>query len=58
MKRFEKRFDYRLEPAVGWKRTRMNTKYVSLLEPRSDLRLSLGLRFEVDLLIPELERDT
>lgn len=57
MKRFEKRFDYRLEPAVGWKRTRMNTKYVSVLEPRSDLRLSLGLRFEVDLLIPELGQD-
>jgi hypothetical protein len=57
LKRFEKRFDYRFEVAKDWKRTPMNSKYVSVLEPRSDLRLTLGIRFEVDLLLPEFGQD-
>ena len=57
LKRFEKRFDYKLKVAPDWKSTRMNTKYVSVLEPKNDLRFSLGLRFEVDLLIPEFGQD-
>jgi len=57
MKRFEKRFDYTLKTAPDWKQTRMNSKYVSVLEPKNDLRYSLGLRFEVDLLIPEFGQD-
>jgi hypothetical protein len=57
LKRFEKRFDYRFETAKGWKRTPMNSKYVSVLEPRSDLRLTLGIRFDIDLLLPEFGQD-
>jgi hypothetical protein len=57
LKRFEKRFDYRFQPAPEWKRTRMTSKYINVLEPKSDLRFSLGLRFEVDLLIAELGQD-
>jgi hypothetical protein len=57
LKRYEQRFTYTLKAAPAWKKTRMNTRYVNVLEPRSDLRFSLGLRFEVDLLIPEFGQD-
>jgi len=57
MKRFEKRFDFTLKTAPDWKFTKMNSKYTNVLEPKNDLRFSLGLRFEVDLLIPEFGQD-
>jgi len=57
LKKNEKRFDYEFTPAKNWKRTKMNVKYANLLEPKSDLRYSMGLRFDVDLLVPELGQD-
>lgn len=54
LKKNERRFDYEFKPAKNWKRTKMNTKYANLLEPKSDLRYAMGLRFDVDLLVPEL----
>lgn len=53
MKKYERRFDYEFEPVKSWKHTKMNIKYANVLEPKSDLRYSMGLRFEVDLLIAE-----
>jgi hypothetical protein len=54
LKKNEKRFEYELTPAKNWKRTKMTVKYANLLEPKSDLRFAMGLRFDVDLLVPEL----
>jgi hypothetical protein len=54
LKKNEKRFDYAFTPAKNWKRTKMTVKYANLLEPKNDLRYSLGLRFDIDLLVPEL----
>jgi len=53
LKKYEKRFSYEFKPADGWRQTKMNTKYASVLEPKSDQRLVMGLRFDVDLLVAE-----
>lgn len=57
LKRNEKRFSYKLAPIEGWKRLKMNSPYVQVLEPKSDLRYQMGIRFDVDLLIPEFGQD-
>jgi hypothetical protein len=53
LKKNQDRFDYTFKPADGWKHTKMNTAYASVLEPRTDLRYRMGMRFEVDLLVSE-----
>ncbi|MBL8256480.1 MAG: hypothetical protein JNJ62_07755 [Pseudoxanthomonas mexicana] len=53
LKQNERRFAYTFKPAEGWKQTKMNTRYASVLEPRTDLRYRMGMRFEIDLLVPE-----
>jgi hypothetical protein len=53
LKQNEDRFAYAFKPADGWKHTKMNTRYAHVLEPRTDLRYRMGMRFEVDLLVPE-----
>jgi len=53
LKKNEKRFSYDLKPVETWKRTKMTSKYANVLEPKSDLRFTMGLRFDIDLLIPE-----
>lgn len=57
MKKYERRFKYTLAPEKGWKRVKMNTPYANVLEPKSDLKYQLGIRFEIDLLVPELGQD-
>jgi hypothetical protein len=57
LKKHEKRFTYALKPADNWRQTKMNTKYASVLEPKSDLRFALGLRFDVDLLVAEFGQE-
>jgi len=53
LKKHEKRFSYDLKPAEGWRKLKFNTKYANGVEPKNDLRLTMGVRFDVDLLVAE-----
>ena len=53
LKQNEDRFTYTFKPVDGWKQTKMNSRYASVLEPRTDLRYRMGMRFEIDLLVQE-----
>lgn len=57
LKKYERRFSYEIDPIEGWKRVKMTSPYVHVVEPRTDLRYQMGLRFEVDLLVPEFGQD-
>jgi hypothetical protein len=52
---FERRLDWKLKPAKGW-RDKSITGFSRLLEPRGDLSRVARLHYEVDLLIPELQQ--
>jgi hypothetical protein len=53
LKRYERSFEWRLRPIRGWRDTKFDVNYVRVLEPKSDERLVIGLRLEVDLMLPE-----
>lgn len=57
LKPYEKRLKYRFTPPKGWKNTKMDSKFVHVIEPKNDDRMKVGVRFEVDLLIAELGQD-
>lgn len=57
LKPYEKRFKYRFTPPKGWKNTKMNSKFVHVIEPKNDDRMKMGVRFSLDLLISELGQD-
>jgi len=57
LKPYEKRFKYRFTPPKGWKNTKMNSKFVHVIEPKNDDRMKMGVNFSLDLLISELGQD-
>lgn len=57
LEKYEKTFRFDLAPAAGWKETRLDTPYARVLEPKDDSRLVMGLRFDLDLLVPEFGQD-
>ena len=57
LKPYEKRFKYRFTPPKGWKNTKMNSKFVHVIEPKNDDRMKMGVHFGLDLLISELGQD-
>jgi len=57
LKPYEKRFKYRFTPPKGWKNTKMNSKFVHVIEPKNDDRMKMGVHFSLDLLISELGQD-
>jgi hypothetical protein len=57
LKRYERSFAWDLRPLKDWRETRFDTNFVRVLEPKSDLRATLGLRFEVDILVKEFGQD-
>ncbi|MEJ0085559.1 MAG: hypothetical protein WDO72_07750 [Pseudomonadota bacterium] len=57
LKKYEKTFRWDLTPAHGWRETTLDTKYARVLEPNDSSNKVIGVRFEVDLLAPELGQD-
>lgn len=57
LKDYAKKFDYEIKTPKGWNTVDMGTKYVTVLAPKKEDRQTFGLRFDVDLLIPELGQD-
>jgi hypothetical protein len=42
---------------TGWQVARLGTPYAKVVEPKSEDRFRFGLRFDVDLLVPEFGQD-
>lgn len=57
LKKYENTFKFDLEPVEGWREVRMDSKYVRVLEPKDSTNQVMGIRFEVDLLVPEFGQD-
>jgi hypothetical protein len=57
IKRYAKHFHYRFKVPPEWRSMRMDSGLGHVLVPKSELRYSLGMRFEIELLIPELGQD-
>jgi hypothetical protein len=51
--RHARRFRFDTDPLPGWKRTKMDTKYAVVIEPKDARRTQFGIRLEADLLVPE-----
>jgi hypothetical protein len=57
LKKYENSFKFELTPVKGWRLTRLDTKYARVLEPADETNRIFGLRFDVDLLVPEFGQD-
>lgn len=57
LKNYEKRFSYKHQPLDGWRQVKMTTPYVQVIEPKSDMKFQMGIRYELDLLIPEFGQE-
>lgn len=57
LKQHEDSFRMELAPVKGWRETKLGTNYVRVLEPRDSSNKVMGIRFEVDLLLPEFGQD-
>jgi hypothetical protein len=55
--RYAKKFKFVLDPMQDWRETKMATPYGHVLEPVGPERKIYSMRFEVDLLLPELGQD-
>jgi hypothetical protein len=54
---YAKKFKFDLDPVQGWRETKIGTPYARVLEPVGPERNIYGLRFDVDLLVPEFGQD-
>jgi hypothetical protein len=57
LKKYENTFKFDLTPVKGWRLTKLDTKYARVLEPADETNRIFGLRFDVDLLLPEFGQD-
>lgn len=46
-----------VRPPVGWEAVKMNSPYVKVVQPKSELKFKLGVRLEMDLLLTEFGQD-
>lgn len=50
-------FKWDLKPVDGWREAKVGTPYARVLEPKDASRQIIGLRFDLDLLVPEFGQD-
>ena len=57
LERHGKRVHITMTPPDAWRSPKSGTRYMRVSEPQSELRFKMGVRAEVDLLIPEFSQD-
>jgi hypothetical protein len=57
LKRHESRVHITTVPPKSWVNARTGTRYVAIVQPKSELRFKLGVTTSVDLLVPEFGQD-
>jgi hypothetical protein len=55
--RYDDAIAIHVEVPKGWHELRMNSPYVKVIEPKSELRFKMGVRAEIDLLVSEFAQD-
>jgi hypothetical protein len=57
MSKYLKEFSFDPQVPKGWRVTKTTNKYGHIIEPKGEVRYSLGVRHDVDLLLPEFGQD-